>query len=117
MRFYVLQVILKYNSGARTYAIDTPVRRRTIKQVLHQRYASVASRLVQGNSLSLGRQIRAQLRQLCLLENKPILRDTVGSVKSFSWEQLLDEFQTKLPTMVKLFKWVFPHCSYKMLCL
>ena len=97
------------------------MRRRTIKQVLHRRYATVASRLVQGSTLenvltSLGRQIRAELRQLCLLESKSILRDTVSSVKSFSWEELLDEFQTKLPTLVKLFKRVFPHCSNKMLC-
>ena len=115
------QVIVKYPSGVRAYIIDTPVRRRTIKQVIHRRYATVASRLIQGSSLenvltSLGRQIRAELRQLCLLENKSILRDTVNTVKCFSWEQLLVEFQTKLPTLVKFFKRVFPHCSHKVLC-
>ena len=29
---------------------------------------------------------------------------------------VLDEFQTKLPTLVKLFKRFFPHCSHKVLC-
>lgn len=81
----------------------------------------VASRLVQGSSLenvltSLGRQIRAELRQLCLLENNSILRDTISAVKCFSWEQLLAEFQTKLPTLVKFFRRVFPRCSHKVLC-
>ena len=117
----LLQVIVKYNSGVRAYTIDTPTQRRTIKQVIQRCYAAVASRLVQGSSLenvltSLGRQIRAELRQLCLLENNSILRDTISAVKCFSWEQLLAEFQTKLPTLVKFFRRVFPHCSHKVLC-
>ena len=60
------QVIVKYHSGVRAYTIDTPVRRHTIKQVIHRRYATVASRLIQGSSsenvlTSLARQIRAEL--------------------------------------------------------
>lgn len=113
---------MKYNSGIRTFAIDTPVRRRTIKQVIHRHYAPVMSRLVHMNSClgnilaALGRKIRYELRQLCTLENKSLLRDNVNAVKHFSWEKLHNEFQTKLPTLVKFFRRVFPQRDQKVMC-
>ena len=70
--------------------IDTPVRKHTIKQVVHRCYTTVASRLVQGSVClenlltSLGRIIRSELRQLSLLENNSILRDSVNAVKYFT---------------------------------
>ena len=102
--------------------IDTPVRRHTIKQVVHRRYTTVASRLVQGSVClenvltSLGRIVRSELRQLSLLENNSILRDSVNAVKCFSWDKLFSEFQSKLPTLVKFFRRVFPQCNHKVVC-
>ena len=114
---------MKFKSGVKWTELNTPVRRRTVKQVVYQRYRSVASTLIKNNAalesmlMGLGRKIRAERRKLCSLDHNSVLRNTSEAVKHFSWEVVLEELQSNMPTLVKFLKRVFPQCSSSILCM
>ena len=103
--------------------MDTPIRKRTVKQVAYRRYKSIPSTLIKNNAalesmlMSLGKKIRAERRQLCSLDHNSVLRNSSEAVKDFSWEVVLLELQNNVPTLVKFLKRVFPQCSSPVLCM
>jgi len=115
-------VRIKYKSGVRWTELNTPVRRRTVKQVVYRRYKSIPSTLIKNNAalesmlMSLGRKIRAEQRNLCSLDHNSVLRNASDAVKNFRWEVVLEELQNHMPTLMKFLKHVFPLCSTPILC-
>jgi len=116
-------VRMKFKSGIKWTELNTPVRRRTVKQVVYQRYRSVASTLIKNNTalesmlMGLGRKIRAERRKLCSLDHNSVLRNTSEAVKHFSWKVVLEELQSNMPTLVKFLKRMFSQCSSPILCM
>ena len=78
--------MVDYKLGSRNWQLDTPVRRRTVKQVIKQRYRFIPSTLIKNNAalesmlMNLGRKIRGERRQLCSLEHNSVLRNANGVV-------------------------------------
>jgi len=118
-----VQVRINFKSGARWTELNTPVCRRTVKQVVYRCYRSIPSTLIKNNAalesmlMSLGRKIRAERRKMCSLDNNSVLRNTSEAVNNFSWEVVLEELQNNVPTLVKFLKRVFLQRSTPVLCM
>ena len=68
-------------------------------------------------TLRLSGTVCKELSDICSTKIPSMMRDTNKAVKRFSWETILREFESKLPTLVALVKLVLPHVSITNLCL
>ena len=109
-------------SGQRTYNIDDQLRKSCIKKLVYRSYKSLSTSLVNAEETctffrnAIGRKICKELSDICSTKIPSMMRDTNEAVKRFSWETILREFESKLPTLVALVKLVLPHVSKTNLC-
>lgn len=88
--------------------MNTPVRKCTAKRLAHRSYKSLASSLMKSSSTStdmvseVAKKIKAEMKGISSQRHDSILLDTIESVKNFSWERVLLELQSMMPTLIHL---------------
>ena len=100
--------MVPYTTGVRSYKVRTPSRKKTIRRIVRKNYVSTASALV--NSPTIGQsivaklalRIRREMQYISCRSHDTILRDSVNSVKHFSWERVRLELQKNMPTLMTL---------------
>ena len=109
---YNLQVNLKYPTYEQNHNISTPHRKKAVSSCARKSYKSAASHvteLSQSQVLNVvALKIRSQMQAICSSNFSSMLRNDHGELKNFSWELLWDEFQTKVPWLVKFLKTILP---------
>ena len=102
------QVHIPYSGGVRTYKVNTPSRKRSIKRLVRKSYVSMASALINSPTTSqnivtkLALKIREEMRTISSQSHDSVLRDSVEEVKQFSWETVRLELVQKMPTLMVL---------------
>ncbi|XP_064386162.1 uncharacterized protein LOC135334762 isoform X4 [Halichondria panicea] len=119
-----VEVHVAYKKYTRKFKVNTPSRKRVIKNVTRKSFTSISSQLIRSpsklkNVLSqLSRKIKQELTTICSDNHDSILRDTCEAVKHFSWETVSLELQKNVPTLMALLKQIVPKPTNKvpMLC-
>ena len=107
-RLMILQVVIPYKGGPRTYTVRTPSRKKSIKQLTRKTYVSMASGVINSQVMSksvitqLAAKIKKEMKELSSDSHDSILRDSVEAVKRFSWETVRLELFRKVPTLMSL---------------
>lgn len=79
-----------------------------MKRITHRSYVSMASSCINSPSLSnailkkLAIKIRREMNAISSSSHDSILRDHVEAVKMFSWETVILELTSKMPTLMSL---------------
>ena len=114
------QVTIPYPSGTKTYNI-TPTRERPVKQIVKKQYSSAIGslqKLVKPHELVAipVRKITEEIKSLCHLDQDSVLRDSDEALHTFSWDVVWCELESKVPTLLQLYKQLFPGASKVLIC-
>lgn len=93
------------------FAINTPNRKRAIKQYTRRSFTSLATTVVASDITSdkvlreIARTIKQEMKTLARsMEHDTILRDNIEAVKNFSWDTVFMELNEKVPTLIRLLR-------------
>lgn len=62
------------------------------------------------------RKIDEEIKNLCHLDQDSVLRDSDKALHTFSWEVVWRELESKVPTLLQLYKQLFPRASQVLIC-
>ena len=62
------------------------------------------------------RKINEERKNLCHLDQDSVLRDSDKALHTFSWEVVWCELESKVPTLLQLYKQLFPRASRVLIC-
>lgn len=88
--------------------MNTPARICTVKRLACRSYRSPASGLMKYISTStnmvseVAKKIKAEMKGISSKRHGSIVLDTIESVKNFSWERVLLQLQSMMPTLMHL---------------
>ena len=98
----------------------TPHRVKAVKRIARKNYVSFSQTIVKLHSTkiikSLSNIIRSEFKTICSDQHSSILRGNPESIKTFSWNQVWDEMQQHVPTLVTLLTAITPPNSQSLLC-
>ena len=87
--------------------INTPSRKKGIKQCTRRSYQSLATTMMKTPSTldrlipEMAKKIRNEMKLLASLDRDSILRDDLEALKHFSWETVHLELEKNVPTLIK----------------
>ena len=90
--------------------INTPSRKKGIKQYTRRSYQSLAMTMMRTPSTldrlipEMAKKIRNEMKSLASLDHDSILRDDLEELKHFSWETVYLELEKNVPTLIKLLR-------------
>lgn len=94
------------------YSVQTPVRKKCIKQLARRSYQALSSTLTSEPPTSrrviveLCRKIKGEMQKMSSVDS--ILNDTMDAVKHFHWETVQLECEKGLPTLMAILKNLIP---------
>lgn len=107
---------MRYPTYEKNHNISTPCRKRAVSSCTRKSYKSAASHVTelgQDHVLKVvSLKIRAQMCAICSSNFPSVLRNGHDELKNFSWDSLWNEFQVKVPWLVKFLKSILP-CADK----
>ena len=62
------------------------------------------------------RKINEEIKNLCHLDQDLVLRDSDKALHTFSWEVVWCELESRVPTLLQLYKQLFPRASRVLIC-
>ena len=110
---------MTYPAGKRVYSVETPVRKRCIKQLARRSYRAFSSTITKDSLTStviyeLSKKIKGEMQEMSSQSFDSLLNDKVEAVKHFHWETVHLECEKGLPTMMALLKNLIPpHATNK----
>ena len=103
-----------HDRGRIRQARITPQRQKLITSLSKRNYKSAATHIA-GHPKAKGyvfgtitQNIRKEIRHICSLRHKSILRDSNKAIKRFTWEAVWLELSNNVPTLVSFFKQLLP---------
>ena len=63
----------------------------------------------------VAKSIKVEMKNICSLAHNSMLRDQNKQLKSFSWENLLVEFEQNVPTLILVLRYLLPKADGKLL--
>ncbi len=95
------------------FAVNTPNRKKAIKQYTRRSFQFLASAVVASDITSdkvlreIARTIKQEMKTLASIEHDTILRDNIEVVKHFSWDTVFMELNEKVPTLIRLLRYTY----------
>ena len=112
---FFYQVNLGYPSGDKTVDVVSPWRRKNVKRVVRQNYASLSSSVATSPRTSnlvisnICRVIHKEMKDICSHSHDSILCDSHDGLKQFSWETVFTELKEKTPALIKVLAALLPN--------
>ena len=111
---------MTYPAGKRVYSVETPVRKRYIKQLARRSNRAFSSTITKDSLTStkviyeLSKKIKGEMQEMSSQSFDSLLNDKVEAVKHFHWETVHLECEKGLPTLMALLKnLIAPHATNK----
>ena len=88
--------------------MNTPARKQGVKRLARRSYRSLASSMVNYSPLStnmvseVARKIKAEMKDISSQRHDSFLLDSREAVKHFSWDRVLHELRSMMPTLIQL---------------
>jgi len=102
--------------------VITPQRQPVVRSLSRRSYKAAAStftHLPRTPTYLMQRlvsQIRKEINAICSLNHNSILRGNHKTLKTFCWTRIWHELNEYVPTLVKLFRNLFPKAGRKFIC-
>jgi len=117
-----LQVIIKRRAEPGHVAKEvrhtiTPSRKKPVVSLATGRYRLAATSVFFFTKThnyvitSMARQIRLEMKEICSLKDKSLLRSGHDNIEQFSWSAIWEEFTLRVPTLVKFLQKLLPQTS------
>jgi len=116
-----LQVSIEHNSGLKKKFNITPTRKPSVTSLARRSYKSAATNVAGLNKAqdytigAISRRIHGEMNGICSTLNKSILRSPNSLIKQFSWIEIWNEFQRRVPTLTKLMRRLMPNANVRLL--
>ena len=95
-----------YKKGARKYDIYTPERKSLIKHSVRKNYISMAAGAVDSSDVGpaivsrICSNIKREMKTISTITHNSFLRNSVESIKQFSWEAVYEELLNHIPMLM-----------------
>ena len=106
---------MTYPAGKRVHSVETPVRKRCIKQLARRSYRAFSSTITK-DSLTfrkviseLSKKVKGEMQEMSSQSFDSLLNDKIEAVKQFHWETVHLECEKCLPTLIALLKNLYHH--------
>lgn len=105
------QVTVFYSKKPKSYVL-TPRRKRVVKPLVRRSHCTVVRHCLKDLRLrnhlisGIGQILQKEVASLCSGNTTSLLNDkSVNALETFSWDDLLDEIESRSPTLLALMKW------------
>ena len=110
----MLQVVINYPSGSRSFTI-TPSRKEPVKKLAKGSYPSFASSVVETYTdetlRAVGRTIQEEIAFICSDKANTILKGDKEHILNFSWANVFTDLRSHVPSLVKLLQFINPKAA------
>ena len=112
--------MLEYDGGTRKRNVGSPLRRHTIKQVYRKEYSSALKNLqkvlpAEETCVTTAKQLLKEIENMCHGDNC-LQQNTEEAFKNFSWDIVWSNLISKVPTVMKFFRLLFPRAPKSLIC-
>ena len=106
--------MLPYKKGPRIYDIYTPERKLLVRRLVRKSYISMAAGAVDSSDMGppivsrICTNIKTEMKAISTITHNSFLRNSVESVKQFSWETVHEELLNQMPTLMAILSSLIP---------